>query len=82
VLEKIISLIESEAGMAFLDFYALWKQFPDVPMDFVENVLSKRDDLDKAQVKEIMETCRTKAKEEIARVEGVGPTVFSKMGAK
>ncbi|KAJ3048787.1 SNARE-binding exocyst subunit S6 [Rhizophlyctis rosea] len=80
VVERIIAVVESEAGMAFLDFYALWKAFPDVPLEFVEGVLSRRDDLEKGQVREIMETCRSKAKEEAGRVEGVGPTVFSKLG--
>ncbi|KAJ3321383.1 SNARE-binding exocyst subunit S6 [Boothiomyces sp. JEL0866] len=77
VIEKIIGLVESNPRMLYIDFYSLWKQFPDMPLDFVEKVLSKRDDLDKSQVREIMELCRSKTKDE--RTEDTPPTIFSKI---
>ncbi|KAI8928085.1 exocyst complex component Sec6-domain-containing protein [Entophlyctis helioformis] len=80
VIEKIIGLIEANPRMVFLDFYALWKAFPDVPLEFIERVLGKRDDLEKAQLREIMESCRAKAKEE--RQENVPPSLFSKISMK
>lgn len=79
VVEKLIAFIESNPRMAFLDFYALWKPYPDVPLEFAELLLSRRDDLEKAQIKEIMETCRSKAKEEGSKLEAIQPTIFSKM---
>ncbi|KAJ3284204.1 SNARE-binding exocyst subunit S6 [Borealophlyctis nickersoniae] len=79
VIEKILAFLESNPRMAFLDFYALWKAYPDVPLEFIELLLGRRDDLDKGQVKEVMEMCRTKAKEEGGKLEQVHPTVFSKL---
>ncbi|KAJ3089212.1 SNARE-binding exocyst subunit S6 [Quaeritorhiza haematococci] len=80
VIEKLIGFVEANANMAYLDFYALWKAYPDVPMKFIEELLQKRDDLDKSQVREIMESCREKAEEE--HREDVPPTVFSKINMK
>ncbi|KAL2919037.1 SNARE-binding exocyst subunit S6 [Polyrhizophydium stewartii] len=80
VIEKIIALLEANPRMVFLDFYALWKAYPDIPLEFIEKLLGKRDDLDKAQLREIMESCRAKAKEE--RQENVPPTIFSKISMK
>jgi hypothetical protein len=77
VIEKMISLVESSPRMVYIDFYSLWKQFPDLPMDFVEKILSKRDDLDKATVKEVLELCKSKTKDE--RVVAFEPTIFSKI---
>jgi len=59
----------------------LYKEYPDVPLNLIENVLYKRDDLQNAQVKEIMEQCHQKAKEEKEKdVEAKEiTTVFSKL---
>lgn len=80
VIEKIIGLVESNPRMFYIDFYSLWKQFPDMPIDFVEKVLSKRDDMDKSTVKEIIDLCKSKTKDE--RNEHFQPTVFSKISNK
>ncbi|KAI9193098.1 exocyst complex component Sec6-domain-containing protein [Polychytrium aggregatum] len=77
VVEKIIGFIESNPRMVFLDFYSLYRSYPDVPLSFIESVLFKRDDLDKATIKEVMENCKTKVKEE-NRVDFT-PTVFSRL---
>ncbi|KAJ3331376.1 SNARE-binding exocyst subunit S6 [Blyttiomyces sp. JEL0837] len=81
VAEKIISLLESNARLVFLDFYSLWKAFPDVPMTMIEDLLMKRDDLDRSTVKEIMEQCKVKVAEEKEKNAGKEwpQTLFSKM---
>lgn len=76
VIEKIVGLIESSPRMLYIDFYSLWKQFPDMSLDFVEKVLSKRDDLDKSAVREIIDLCKQKA---IDLNKDAPPTVFSKI---
>ncbi|EGF77802.1 hypothetical protein BATDEDRAFT_13787 [Batrachochytrium dendrobatidis JAM81] len=82
VIEKIIALIDSNPRMVFLDFYALWKAYPDVPLEYIEKLLTKRDDLEKNVLREIMESCRTKANEERAAGECVKTTLFSKISMK
>ncbi|KAJ3103186.1 SNARE-binding exocyst subunit S6 [Phlyctochytrium planicorne] len=80
VKEKIINFIESNPRMIFLDFYSLWKAYQDLPLTFVEDLLNKRDDLDRSQVKEIMEQCKERVMEERERSNGkeITPSVFSK----
>ncbi|ORX77043.1 exocyst complex component Sec6 [Anaeromyces robustus] len=73
------SMMTSSSTMIFLDFYSLWKEYPDVPLNFIENVLHKRDDLQNAQIKEIMEQCNQKAKEEKEKMTNEITTVFSKL---
>jgi exocyst complex component 3 len=74
---KVVAVLDSNARMAFMDFYTLWKAYPDIPIGFVEDVLSKRDDLEKSQVKEIMENIKAKLKED-PRVP-TQPSIFSKL---
>ncbi|KAI9099318.1 exocyst complex component Sec6-domain-containing protein [Phlyctochytrium arcticum] len=85
VMDKLIGFIESSPKMAFLDFYSLWKTYPDMPLEFCEWLLSRRDDLDKAMVKEVMDACRSKALEERERMgdaANLQPTLFSKLKLK
>jgi len=81
-----VSMIASSSTMIFLDYYSLYKEFPDVPLNFIENVLYKRDDLQHGQVKEIMEQCTQKAKEEKEKLAAANggetkeiSTIFSKL---
>ncbi|KAJ3162239.1 SNARE-binding exocyst subunit S6 [Geranomyces variabilis] len=80
VVEKLIAFVESNPKLAFLDFYSLWKVYPDCPLEFFEWLLAHRDDLDKATVKEVMEACRNKAMEE--RPDKIEPTLFSRLRLK
>ncbi|KAJ3014877.1 SNARE-binding exocyst subunit S6 [Thoreauomyces humboldtii] len=84
VVEKIICFVESSPKMAFLDFYSLWKAYPDCPIEFFEWLLSKRDDMDKATVKEVMEACRNKTMEERPETgqPPPAPTIFSRLKLK
>jgi hypothetical protein len=76
VIDKIIGLIESNPRTLYIDFYSLWKQFPDMPLDFVEKILSKREDLDKATVRDIIDQCKQKG---IEITKDNPATVFSKL---
>lgn len=64
VVEKIIAMIESNPRLVFLEFYSLWKTYPDVPLSFVEDLLHKRDDLDRSAAREAVEQCKAKVMEE------------------
>ncbi|KAI9141084.1 exocyst complex component Sec6-domain-containing protein [Paraphysoderma sedebokerense] len=63
IIDKLVTFICSSKKMAFLDFYALWKCYNDVPLNFIEEVLVKRDDMEKNSLREIMESIKNKAKE-------------------
>lgn len=80
IIGKVIALLESNPRMLYLDFYSLWRAYPDVPLDYIEKLLTKRDDLDKTQLKDLMDTVKTRMKEE--RVEQFQPTLFSKISLK
>ncbi|KAI8816506.1 exocyst complex component Sec6-domain-containing protein [Fimicolochytrium jonesii] len=81
-IEKIVAFVESNPRMAFLDFYSMWRAYPDCPLEFFEWLLGRRDDLDKATVKEVMEACRNKVQEEGRDLSGVQPTVFGRVKLK
>ncbi|KAJ3190257.1 SNARE-binding exocyst subunit S6 [Gaertneriomyces sp. JEL0708] len=82
VMEKIIAFVEASPKMAFLDFYSLWKAYPDCPIEFFEWLLSKRDDMDKATLKEVTEACRSKAMEERPEGTKTQETIFSRLSLK
>lgn len=65
-LTKISNLVSSTPRLVFLDFYALWKSYPDVQLSFVESILKARDDMEKSVIKEVMENCKKKMAEETA----------------
>ena len=54
-------MIESQT--VFIDLFSTLKRFPDLPLDFVEKVLKKRDDLEKTDFKEAIENIKSKLKE-------------------
>ena len=77
VLKRMASILCGSPELVFLEFYNCWKEYPDLPLDYIEEILSKRDDLDKAKVKEIMESCRQKAGTE--KLDSHTTTLFSSM---
>jgi hypothetical protein len=77
VIDKIIALIEANPRMLYFDFYSMWKQYPDIPMEYLERLLLKREDMDKQATKEMIELCKSKTSEE--KPEETQPTVFSKI---
>jgi hypothetical protein len=64
--------------MLFLEFVALWKAYPDLPFPYFEEVLHRRDDLDKAVFKEVVENCRNKTREGTVADTGT-KSIFSKL---
>ncbi|RUP48663.1 exocyst complex component Sec6-domain-containing protein [Jimgerdemannia flammicorona] len=78
VIENVHTMLESNRRSIFLDYHSFRQAYPDVPLVFVEDLLARRDDLDKSGFKEIMEGIRAKAKEYEPDM-SAPPTVFSKM---
>ncbi|KAI9317436.1 exocyst complex component Sec6-domain-containing protein [Dichotomocladium elegans] len=78
VIDKVHTLLESNRRMIFVDYYSLRQAYPDVPLAFVEDVLSKRDDLDKAALKDIIEGIKAKARE-YEPDSDTPPTIFSRI---
>lgn len=60
-VEKVMAVISSAPALLFLDAYALWKAFPDMRLSYLEEVLSKRDDLEKGQLQEVSFVLGTEA---------------------
>lgn len=77
-LVKLRTLLIASEKMIFLEFFALIKAYPDVPLALVEELLGKRDDFDRNTLKELMESIRTKLKEE-KLIENVNVSIFSKI---
>ncbi|KAI8985957.1 exocyst complex component Sec6-domain-containing protein [Pilobolus umbonatus] len=78
VIEKVHTLLESNRRMIFVDYYNLRQAYPDVPLAFIENILSKRDDLDKSALKDIIEGIKAKAREYEPDA-NTPPTIFSRI---
>ncbi len=74
--KTIQSLIASPPKSLFLDAYGFCKSLPDVPLAFVEDVLSKREDVDKNALKSAMDDLKSKMMG--LKVE-ITPSVFSRL---
>ncbi|KAJ2781333.1 SNARE-binding exocyst subunit S6 [Coemansia javaensis] len=79
VVRILISLIDSTPAMIFLEFFSIKKQYPDLPLALIEDILSKRDDLEKAQLKSIVESLRQKSKSDAGAALAKQRTLFSKL---
>ncbi|KAI3634554.1 hypothetical protein MIR68_007465 [Amoeboaphelidium protococcarum] len=79
VLDKIIAVLESSSTVLFISWYALWKAYNDVPLQFIEDLLYKRDDLDRSELKEAVQAIRAKLKEQKDGNAEATTSVFSKM---
>lgn len=78
-LVKLRTLLIASEKMIFLEFFALVKTYPDVPLTLVEELLGKRDDLEKQTLKELIESIRSKLKEEKHVIENTNTSIFSKL---
>ncbi|CAG8552121.1 9493_t:CDS:2 [Paraglomus brasilianum] len=78
-LERLSDVLAASRATIFLEYYKLRQSFGDVPVGLIEDILSKRDDLERSNVKEIMETIKSKAKE--SGPYNGEPTIFSKMNS-
>ncbi|KAJ2478084.1 SNARE-binding exocyst subunit S6 [Coemansia sp. RSA 2131] len=78
IVRILISLIDSTPAMIFLEFFSIKKQYPDLPPMLIEDILSKRDDLEKQQLKTILESLRQKSKGDAGAL-NKQRTLFSKL---
>lgn len=63
VLHMVVSMLSASSSMVFMDYWTFAKTHgPNLA--FVEAIMKARDDFDRVQVNEIMETLRRKVKEE------------------
>ncbi|KAF8982865.1 SNARE-binding exocyst subunit S6 [Entomortierella lignicola] len=62
---------------AFLNFYTMKRIYHDLPISLVEEILGRRDDLDRSSVKEIMDQVKEKFKDAVDTSRS--PTIFSKV---
>ena len=63
VLQMVVSMLSASSSMVFMDYWTFAKTHgPNLA--FVEAIMKARDDFDRVQVNEIMDTLRRKVKEE------------------
>ncbi|KAJ2662344.1 SNARE-binding exocyst subunit S6 [Coemansia sp. RSA 1200] len=79
VVRILVSVIDSTPTMIFLEFFSVKKQYPDLPLVLVEDILTKRDDLEKQQLKTILESLRQKTKGDTGSSLAKQRTLFSKL---
>ncbi|KAI9502180.1 exocyst complex component Sec6-domain-containing protein [Coemansia spiralis] len=79
VVRILVSVVDSTPTMIFLEFFSVKKQYPDLPLALVEDILSKRDDLEKQQLKTILESLRQKSKGDTGSSLAKQRTLFSKL---
>ncbi|CCJ30115.1 unnamed protein product [Pneumocystis jirovecii] len=73
VIEKMLTLLSTTRKL-FLDEYNAFKRdYWDIPLWYIEDILTKRDDLDKSAAKEIIETIK---REEIQIETNSDPTII------
>ncbi|OMH84791.1 hypothetical protein AX774_g1675 [Zancudomyces culisetae] len=82
-LTMLVSIIDATPTMIFLEYFSMLKTFPDVPLILIEDILTKRDDMERSQIKSIMENLKAKTSAEsntaMARSAANANTVFSKL---
>jgi len=78
-LERISDVLAASRATIFLEYYKLRQSFGDIPAGLIEDILSKRDDLERSHVKEIMETIKSKAKD--SGPYNGEPTILSKISS-
>lgn len=78
-IEQLHKFTCSPKRSAYLDFYAMKRIYHDLPISLVEDILAKRDDLDRSSIKEIMDPIKEKFKDKDPNNAGRTPTIFSKV---
>lgn len=74
---KLTSFIICSKKMLFLEFFAFFKSYPDVDIGYLEELLKRRNDMEKNFLEDLIKTCRHKVKEE--KILLVNSSVFGKM---
>ena len=76
---KIYPLITSTEKTLLVAFYNFHREFPDVPVSFFEDVISKRDDLDKSIVKSLVGVVKDHVKKTKDVPNGAKKSIFSNL---
>eukprot|EP00835_Amoeboradix_gromovi_P003313 NODE_214_length_14327_cov_0.392325.p2 type:complete len:673 gc:universal NODE_214_length_14327_cov_0.392325:144-2162(+) len=72
-LLKMVNLLTADGSSMFVDAYSLYKAYPDVKIEFLEQVLYKRTDIQSKEIKNTLESLKEKMMEKNRS----GHTVFS-----
>jgi hypothetical protein len=75
-LFRLTGFISGSADILYLEFHQLRKRYPDFDVTLAEQVLSKREDMRKDQLREIMDTIKSKLD---AKLKVETPSIFSKL---
>ncbi|KAG0371145.1 exocyst complex component Sec6-domain-containing protein [Gamsiella multidivaricata] len=78
-IEKLHKFTCSTKMAAYLNFYSMKRIYHDLPLTLVEDILGRRDDLDRSSIKEIMDPIKEKFKDKDPIDAARSPTVFSKV---
>ncbi|KAG0213624.1 exocyst complex component Sec6-domain-containing protein [Mortierella sp. GBAus27b] len=78
-IEQLHKFACSSKRAAYLDFYGMKRIYHDLPLSLVEDILARRDDLDRSAIKEIMDPIKEKFKNKDPIDAARSPTIFSKV---
>ncbi|KAF8925742.1 SNARE-binding exocyst subunit S6 [Haplosporangium bisporale] len=78
-IEQLHEFTCSAKRSAYLNFYQMKRVYHDLPISLVEDILGKRDDLDRASIREIMDPIKEKFKDKDPNDTNRSPTIFSKV---
>ncbi|PVU94360.1 hypothetical protein BB561_002615 [Smittium simulii] len=75
---SFISLIEASPAMIFLEYFSIKKNYPDIPLELVKDILAKRADIEKSEMRKIMESLKEKSNADTHLI-GKRHSLFSKL---
>ncbi|KAF9987034.1 SNARE-binding exocyst subunit S6 [Modicella reniformis] len=78
-IEQLHKFACSTKKTAYLNFYAMKRIYHDLPITLIEDILARRDDLDRSSIKEIMDPIKEKFKDKDPIDAARSPTIFSKV---
>ncbi|KAG0273651.1 SNARE-binding exocyst subunit S6, partial [Linnemannia gamsii] len=78
-IEKLHEFTCSTKRSAYLTFYSMKRIYHDLPISLVEDILGRRDDMDRSSIKEVMDPIKEKFKEKDPIDATRLPTIFSKV---
>ncbi|KAF9350552.1 SNARE-binding exocyst subunit S6 [Mortierella sp. AD094] len=78
-IEKLHTFACSSKKTAYLEFFTMKRIYHDLPISLVEDILGRRDDMDRSSIKDIMDPIKDKFKDKDTTDASRSPTVFSKV---
>ncbi|KAF9435774.1 SNARE-binding exocyst subunit S6 [Entomortierella beljakovae] len=78
-IEQLHKFACSTKKTAYLNFYSMKRVYHDLPISLVEDILGRRDDMDRSSIKEVMEPAREKFKDKDPADASRSPTIFSRV---